>query len=77
MRTGKINSAVDKPNQIVLKAFPLDLSKNLEIVVVEVWLIKPWPENLIKNIPIDKKIILLMKEKNKDEKNNNKITKKE
>jgi hypothetical protein len=61
----------------VLRAFPLDFSKNLEIVVVDVWLIKPWPENLIKNIPIDKKIILLMKEKNKDEKNNNRITKKE
>ena len=54
----------------MLRAFPLDFSKNLEIVVVDVWLIKPWPENLIKNIPIDKKIILLMKEKNKEEKNN-------
>ena len=72
-----MNSADDNPNQIVLRAFPLDLSKNLEIVVVEVWLIKPWPENLIKNIPMDKKIILLIKEKNKVEKNNNKITKKE
>ena len=72
-----MNSADDNPNQIVLRAFPLDLSKNLEIVVVEVWLINPWPENLIKNIPMDKKIILLIKEKNKDEKNNNKITKKE
>ena len=61
----------------MLQAFPLDLSKNLEIVVVEVWLINPWPENLIKNIPMDKKIILFIKEKNKDEKNNNKITKKE
>ena len=77
MKTGNINSAVDNPNQIVLKALPLDLSKNLAIVVVAVWLIKPWPENLIKNIPIDKKIILLMKEKNKDEINNNRITKKE
>ena len=72
-----MNSADDNPNQIVLRAFPLDLSKNLEIVVVEVWLINPWPENLIKNIPMDKKIILLIKEKNKVEKNNNKITKKE
>ena len=77
IKTGNINSAVERPNQLVLRAFPLDFSKNLEIVVVDVWLIKPWPENLIKNIPIDKKIILLMKEKNKDEKNNNKITKKE
>ena len=72
-----MNSAEDKPNQIVLRAFPLDFSKNLETVVVEVWLIKPWPENLIKNIPIDKRIILLIKEKNIDEKNNKKITKKE
>ena len=55
MKTGKINSAVDKPNHIVLKAFPLDLSKNLEIDVVDVWLINPWPENLIRNIPMAKK----------------------
>ena len=32
----KINSDVDKPNQDVLKAFPLDLVKNLEIVVEDV-----------------------------------------
>ena len=55
MNTGKINSAVDKPNQAVLNAFPRVLSKNLEIVVVDVWLIKPWPENLIKKIPKAKK----------------------
>ena len=55
MKTGRINSAVDKPNHIVLKAFPLDLLKNLEIDVVEVWLINPWPENLMRNIPIAKK----------------------
>ena len=63
--------------KLSLRAFPLDLSKNLEIVVVEVWLIKPWPENLIRNMPIDKRMILLIQEKNKDEKNNNIITKKE
>ena len=34
--TGKINSDVDKPNQEILKAFPLDLVKNLEIVVEDV-----------------------------------------
>ena len=62
---------------MVLRAFPLDLSKNLEIVVVAVWLIKPWPENLIKNIPTAKKYTLFIKEKNKDDKNNNIITKKE
>ena len=72
-----MNSADESQNQIVLRAFPLDFSKNLETVVVEVWLINPWPENLIKNIPMDKKIILLIKEKNKAEKNNSKITKKE
>ena len=77
METGKINSADDNPNQIALRAFPLDLSKNREIVVVEVWLINPWPENLIKNIPIAKKYILLMNENMSDEKNNKNITKNE
>tara|TARA_Y100001936_G_scaffold173029_1_gene169506 strand:- start:492 stop:710 length:219 start_codon:yes stop_codon:yes gene_type:complete len=72
-----MNSAEDKPNQTVLRALPLDFSKNLEIVVVEVWLINPWPENRIKNIPIANKKILFMKEKNKLDKNNNNITKKE
>ena len=36
IRTGKINSAVERPNQPVLKAFPLDFVKYLEIVVVAV-----------------------------------------
>ena len=36
IKTGRINSAVDSPNQPVLKAFPLDLVKYLEIVVVAV-----------------------------------------
>ena len=35
-KTGNINSANDNPNQIELRAFPLDLSKNLEVVVVAV-----------------------------------------
>ena len=33
---GKINSAPDKPSQVVLSARPLVFSKNLEIVVVAV-----------------------------------------
>ena len=36
IKTGKINSAVERPNQQVLNAFPLDLVKYLEIVVVAV-----------------------------------------
>ena len=36
INTGKINSAVDNPNHPVLRAFPLDLVKYLEIVVVAV-----------------------------------------
>ena len=36
IKTGKINSAVERPNQHVLKAFPLDFIKYLEIVVVAV-----------------------------------------
>ena len=36
INTGNINSAVDNPNHPVLKAFPLDLVKYLEIVVVAV-----------------------------------------
>ena len=36
VKSGKINSAVDNPNQPILRALPLDLVKNLEIVVVAV-----------------------------------------
>ena len=36
IKTGNINSAVERPNQQVLKAFPLDLLKYLAIVVVAV-----------------------------------------
>jgi hypothetical protein len=61
----------------VLRAFPLDFSKNLEIVVVDAWLINPWPDSLIKKIPIAKKKMLLIKEKNNEETNNKATTKKE
>ena len=76
IRTGKINSAVDKPNQLVLSAFPLDLVKYLEIVVVAVWDIIPCPENLIERIAINKKVIDDIFEKKKHEKANKIITKK-
>ena len=73
-RTGNINSAVDKPNQLVLNAFPRDLVKYLEIVVVAVWDIIPCPENLIKNIAINKNEIDDILEKKNVENDNNKIT---
>ena len=41
IKTGKINSAKDKPNQPILKALPLLFSKKREIVVVAVWLDRP------------------------------------
>ena len=56
INNGKVNSAKDKPSHVVLNAFPLLLSKYLEIVVVAVWDIKPWPDNLIKNIAKKRKI---------------------
>ena len=62
---------------MVLNAFPLDLSKYLEIAVVDVWLIRPCPENLIKKIPNASKKTLLIKEKNKEERDNKTITKSE
>ena len=61
----------------MLKAFPLDLVKYLEIVVVAVWDIMPWPENLIKKTAINNKGIEDIVEKKKHENANNKITKKE
>ena len=73
IRTGKINSAVDKPNQPVLNAFPLDFVKYLEIVVVAVWDIIPCPENLIKRIAKNRNIIDEILE-NKKQENANKIT---
>ena len=74
INTGKINSAVDKPNQQVLKAFPLDFVKYLEIVVVAVWDIIPWPENLIKKIATNKKTIDEILEKKKHENERSKVT---
>ncbi len=74
IKTGSINSAVDSPNHTVLNAFPLLWLKYLVIVVVEVWDISPWPENLIKKTPIINKYKLFMKEKKKLENINKKIT---
>ena len=61
----------------MLKAFPLDLVKDLEMVVVAVWDIMPWPENLIKKIAINNKGIEDTAEKKKQENANNKMTKNE
>ena len=55
INNGRINSANDKPSQVVLNARPLVFSKNLEIVVVAVWDISPWPDSLIKKIDKNKK----------------------
>ena len=67
INTGKINSAVDRPNHPVLKALPLDFVKKREIVVVAVWDIIPWPENLIKKIAKNKKTTEEILEKKKHE----------
>ena len=74
IKTGKINSAVERPNQQVLKAFPRDLVKYLEIVVVAVCDIIPWPENLIKKIAINRKITDEIFEKKKQEKDRSNVT---
>ena len=71
-----MNSAVERPNQQVLRAFPLDFVKYLEMVVVAVWDIIPCPENLIKKIAINKKITEEILEKKKQEKERSKVTKK-
>ena len=71
-----MNSAEERPNQHVLKAFPLDFVKYLEIVVVAVWDINPCPENLIKKIAINKKITDEILEKKKQEKDRSNVTKK-
>ena len=62
-----MNSAEDKPNQIMLNALPLDFVKYLEIVVVAVWDINPCPENLIKKIPKKSRITDEILEKKKQE----------
>ena len=60
----------------MLNALPLDFVKYLEIVVVAVWDIMPWPENLIKKIPINKNNIDEILEKKKQENASSNITKK-
>ena len=69
-----MNSATERPNQPVLKAFPLDFVKYLEIVVVAVWDIIPWPENLIKKIAINKNITDEILEKKKHENDKSIVT---
>ena len=69
-----MNSANERPNQLILKAFPLDFTKYLEIVVVAVCDIIPCPENLIKKIAINKKIIEWIFEIKKHEKDRRIIT---
>ena len=76
IRTGRMNSAVERPNQQVLSALPLDFVKYLEIVVVAVWDIIPWPENLIKKIAKNKNTIDDILEKKKQEKDRSRVTKK-
>ena len=61
----------------MLKALPLDLVKYLEMVVVAVCDIMPWPENLIKKIAINNKGIEDIVEKKKHENASSKITKNE
>ena len=74
IKTGKINSALDKPNQQILNALPLDFVKYLETVVVAVWDIIPCPENLIKKIAINKKTIDEIFEKKKQESDKSNVT---
>ena len=76
IKTGKINSAVERPNQQVLKALPLDFVKYLEIVVVAVWDIIPCPENLIKKIATNNKKTDDIFEKKKHAKDKRIVTKK-
>ena len=71
---GRINSAKDKPSQDALKALPRLFSKYLDIVVEAVCDINPWPDNLIKKIEKNKKIIDEILENKKQEIANNAIT---
>ena len=70
-----MNSAEDKPNQIMLNAFPLDFVKYLEIVVEAVWDINPCPENLIKKIATKRKATEDVLEKKKEENDKSIVTK--
>jgi hypothetical protein len=74
INNGRTNSAKDNPSHVILKAFPLLLSKNLEIVVVAVCDIKPCPESLIKKIEKNRNIIDEILENKKQEIANNMIT---
>ena len=60
----------------MLRAFPLDFVKYLEIVVVAVCDNIPWPENLIRKIAINKIVIDDILEKKKQENDNKIIAKK-
>ena len=70
-----MNSAEDKPNQIMLNALPLDFVKYLEMVVEAVWDINPCPENLIKKIATNKKATDDVLEKKKEENDRSIVTK--
>ena len=70
-----MNSAEDKPNQLILNALPLDFVKYLEIVVDAVWDIKPCPENLIKKIATNRKATEDVLEKKKEENDKSIVTK--
>ena len=70
-----MNSAEDKPNQIILNALPLDFVKYLEMVVEAVWDINPCPENLIKKIEINRKATDDVLEKKKEENDKSIVTK--
>ena len=70
-----MNSAEDKPNQIMLNALPLDFVKYLEMVVEAVWDINPCPENLIKKIATNRKAIDDVLEKKKEENDKSIVTK--
>ena len=60
---GSKNSPNDIPSQVKLRAFPLLWSKYLDTAVVAVCAINPWPDNLKRKIPIDKKTIPSTNEK--------------
>ena len=47
-KPGKIPSPNVKPSQDIPKALPLFVVKNFAIAVLDVWLIKPCPNNLRK-----------------------------
>ena len=70
-----MNSADDKPNQIMLNALPLDFVKYLEMVVEAVWDINPCPENLIKKIATKRKATEDVLEKKKEENDKSIVTK--